>query len=81
MRVSGDLSPIAAQDADQYDEIMRINAKGTLLVFKHAARIMSAQWWRGAVRDFQHRGFTHPSAYGGLLYEQGGDRHVGPQLC
>ena len=38
----GGLSPIAAQDADQYDEIMRINAKGTLLVFKHAARIMSA---------------------------------------
>ena len=38
----GGLSPIAAQDADQYDEIMRINAKGTLLVFKHAARILSA---------------------------------------
>ena len=37
----GGLSPIAAQDADQYDEIMRINAKGTLLVFKHAARILS----------------------------------------
>ena len=37
----GGLAPIAAQDADQYDEIMRINAKGTLLVFKHAARILS----------------------------------------
>jgi NAD(P)-dependent dehydrogenase (short-subunit alcohol dehydrogenase family) len=34
----GGLAPVAAQDADQYDEIMRINAKGTLLVFKHAAR-------------------------------------------
>jgi NAD(P)-dependent dehydrogenase (short-subunit alcohol dehydrogenase family) len=34
----GGLAPIAAQDADQYDDIMRINAKGTMLVFKHAAR-------------------------------------------
>jgi len=34
----GGLAPIAAQDAYQYDDIMRINAKGTMLVFKHAAR-------------------------------------------
>jgi NAD(P)-dependent dehydrogenase (short-subunit alcohol dehydrogenase family) len=34
----GGLAPIAAQDAGQYDDIMRINAKGTMLVFKHAAR-------------------------------------------
>jgi NAD(P)-dependent dehydrogenase (short-subunit alcohol dehydrogenase family) len=34
----GGLAPIAAQNADQYDDIMRINAKGTMLVFKHAAR-------------------------------------------
>ena len=34
----GGLAPIAAQDADQYDDIMRINANGTMLVFKHAAR-------------------------------------------
>jgi len=34
----GGLAPIAVQDADQYDDIMRINAKGTMLVFKHAAR-------------------------------------------
>ncbi len=34
----GGLAPIAAQDADLYDDIMRINAKGTMLVFKHAAR-------------------------------------------
>lgn len=44
----GGLAPIAAQDADQYDEIMRINAKGTLLVFKHAARHM-AQHGGGAL--------------------------------
>lgn len=38
----GGLAPIAAQDADQYDEVMRINAKGTMLVFKHAARHLAA---------------------------------------
>ena len=37
----GGLSPVAAQDGDQYDEIMRINAKGTLLVFKQAARYLA----------------------------------------
>lgn len=37
----GGVAPIAAQSAEQYDEIMRINAKGTMLVFKHAARHMS----------------------------------------
>jgi NAD(P)-dependent dehydrogenase (short-subunit alcohol dehydrogenase family) len=37
----GGLAPIAAQDAGLYDDIMRINAKGTMLVFKHAARYMA----------------------------------------
>ena len=75
----GGLAPIAAQDADQYDEIMRINAKGTLLVFKHAARILSDNRGR-AVRDFQYCGPAYPSAHGRILYEQGCYRYVGAQL-
>ena len=44
----GGLAPVAAQDADQYDDIMRTNDKATLLVFKHASRHL-AQHGGGAM--------------------------------
>ena len=44
----GGLAPVAAQDADQYDDIMRTTVKGTLLVFKHASRHL-AQHGGGAM--------------------------------
>ena len=43
---------------DQYDEIMRINAKGTLLVFKHAARHMAQHG--GALWQSLYRRAAHP---------------------
>ena len=64
----GGLAPVAAQDADQYDDIMRTNVKGTLLVFKHASRHL-AQHGGGAMCNFQHRRLAHPPLYGCLLYE------------
>ena len=39
---TGGLSPIIETDADQFDQIMRVNARGSLLTFKHAGRAIAA---------------------------------------
>ena len=62
----GGLAPIAAQDADQYDDIMRINAKGTMLVFKHAARHLAENngWAMCAISSIAGlRTHPHMAAY------------------
>lgn len=38
----GGLAPLAATDVASYDQIMAVNARGTLLTFKHAGEVIAA---------------------------------------